>query len=309
MTARIDLITGFLGAGKTAFIQRCGEWLRRGGVPYVVVENEFGVANVDSAMLKSDGAQVVELSGGCICCGLKRDFRVLLGDLSRPGLRIVVEPSGIFNPHDFFDVALDPTLRDKCVLGTVITVVDPHALQGMDGGALEILREQAGCSGMVVVSKTGGMSPGELGECTARVRNMLVLDADFPVEARPWEQFDEADFGRFFGMATAPAQRKRREWNHAAMFESRLVFGVAAFSEDEIRECVATFFSDAAHDGAVRVKGYLKAERGGYYEINCTPGDRLVRLVDVKTRPFLTVIGKKLDRERLAETFKSARVG
>lgn len=309
MAATVDLITGFLGAGKTTFIRSYGAWLRRRGIPYVVVENEFGIASVDSAILKNDGAQVAELSGGCICCGLKRDFAVLLSDVGRTGARIVVEPSGIFNPHDFFDIVFDPTLKDQCQLGGVVTIVDPHSFSSLDESTLDMLREQINCSRYAILSKTDGLPPERAAVHAWDVRNLIENPSVAGVEARPWEQFGDDDYERFF-FAEAPfTPRSRRQWNHSAMFETALVFGVSVFTENEILERIDVLSKSSAFGTIIRVKGYLKPAGEGYFEVNCTPRDRSIRRVDGKHRPFLTVIGRSLNRELLAKLFKDAKVG
>ena len=71
MITYLDVITGFLGAGKTTFLERYADHLRRTGVSFCIIENEFGRAGVDGAQLRQSGAQVRELSGGCVCCALK----------------------------------------------------------------------------------------------------------------------------------------------------------------------------------------------------------------------------------------------
>ena len=122
MTAVIDLVTGFLGAGKTTFIERYVTALERAGVRCAVVENEFGAAGVDGAMLRAAGRDVRELTGGCICCGLKVGFHDLLRELAAAGRvdRIVVEPSGIFDPDDYFDVVESPAVRAHAQPGALV---------------------------------------------------------------------------------------------------------------------------------------------------------------------------------------------
>ena len=95
----VDLITGFLGAGKTTFLQKYTDYLARQGIRFAVVENEFGAAGVDTAALQAGGQPpaVYELTGGCICCTLKQSFHEMLSGLAGRYARILVEPSGLFN--------------------------------------------------------------------------------------------------------------------------------------------------------------------------------------------------------------------
>lgn len=82
---KIDLINGFLGSGKTTFIHRYLPWLTARGERVAVIENEFGTAGMDTAILSQTGVQVRELSGGCVCCGQKVNFYRLLRELCASG--------------------------------------------------------------------------------------------------------------------------------------------------------------------------------------------------------------------------------
>ena len=97
---KLDLVTGFLGAGKTTLISRFCRYFTGQGWRFGVVENEFGAAGVDSAILREVFGEVRELSGGCICCTLKSGFYTLLEELSHTCDRVIVEPSGLYNLDD-----------------------------------------------------------------------------------------------------------------------------------------------------------------------------------------------------------------
>ena len=101
--ANIDLITGFLGAGKTTFIRKYAEYLDSIGVTCIVIENEYGSTGIDSRILQADGITTDELFGGCICCTLKVGFHDMLYTLSDKVDRIIVEPSGVYDVSQFFE--------------------------------------------------------------------------------------------------------------------------------------------------------------------------------------------------------------
>ena len=127
------MVTGFLGAGKTSFIKLYARWLEKNGVRYAIIENEFGMSGIDSSILRNSCGDVTELSGGCICCGLKVNFYSLLQELAGNGNydRIIVEPSGIFNLDDFLDVINSLSEKNILELGTIITVAEPEYISPM----------------------------------------------------------------------------------------------------------------------------------------------------------------------------------
>ena len=111
---QVDLITGFLGAGKTTFLRRYAAWWAGQGVKVCVLENDFGAVNVDAMLLQDLEAQGVELetiSGGCDCDTHQRRMRTKLISMAMRGFeRVIVEPSGIFDVDEFFDVLRDEPL-------------------------------------------------------------------------------------------------------------------------------------------------------------------------------------------------------
>ena len=116
---QVDLITGFLGAGKTTFLRRYAAWWAGQGVKVCVLENDFGAVNVDAMLLQDLEARGVELetiSGGCDCDTHQRRMRTKLISMAMRGFeRVIVEPSGIFDVDEFFDVLRDePVSAGQC---------------------------------------------------------------------------------------------------------------------------------------------------------------------------------------------------
>ena len=111
---QVDLITGFLGAGKTTFLRRYAAYLAGQGERVCILENDFGAVNVD-AMLVQDllelGCEIETISGGCDCDTHQRRMRTKLISMAMRGFtRVLVEPSGIFDVDEFFDVLRDDPL-------------------------------------------------------------------------------------------------------------------------------------------------------------------------------------------------------
>ncbi len=150
--ANIDLITGFLGAGKTTFIRKYARYLDSIGETYVVIENEYGSKGIDSMILQADGITTDELFGGCICCTLKVGFHDMLMSFADKVDRIIVEPSGVYDISQFYTVTSSDELKTKCSIGNVVCVVDPTKLNSLDELSREMLRRQCVSAGAVVFS-------------------------------------------------------------------------------------------------------------------------------------------------------------
>ena len=123
---KIDVISGFLGAGKTTFANKLLEYYMSLGLTPAYIANEFGEAVLDAQVIESKGFTAVQMEGGCICCSLKDDVTTTLIsvlDAFSPDV-IVFEPSGVFVFDNFFDIVKEDSLREKCVIGNVFTIID-----------------------------------------------------------------------------------------------------------------------------------------------------------------------------------------
>ena len=154
---QVDLITGFLGAGKTTFLRRYAAWWAGQDVKVCVLENDFGAVNVDAMLLQDLEAQGVELetiSGGCDCDTHQRRMRTKLISMAMRGFgRVIVEPSGIFDVDEFFDVLRDEPLDRWYQLGNVIAIVDALLPEELSPQAEYILASESAWAGSVLLSR------------------------------------------------------------------------------------------------------------------------------------------------------------
>ncbi len=125
---QVDLITGFLGAGKTTFLRRYVRYLVEQGHNVCILENDFGAVNVDAMLVQEvlgPGCDLETISGGCDCDTHQRRMRTKLISMAMRGFeRVIVEPSGIFDVDEFFDILRDEPLDRWYQLGNVIAIVD-----------------------------------------------------------------------------------------------------------------------------------------------------------------------------------------
>ena len=123
---QIDMISGFLGAGKTTFANRILDYYAKKGFHPVYIVNEFGETRLDADIMEKEGFTSVEIRGGCVCCTLKGDIEIAITKVIEQyhPTHIVFEPSGVFVFNNFFEVLNSDMLRNKCEIGNVITIVD-----------------------------------------------------------------------------------------------------------------------------------------------------------------------------------------
>ena len=174
---QVDLITGFLGAGKTTFLRRYAAYLAGQGERVCILENDFGAVNVD-AMLVQDllelGCEIETISGGCDCDTHQRRMRTKLISMAMRGFtRVLVEPSGIFDVDEFFDVLRDDPLDRWYQLGNVIAIVDALLPEQLSPQADYVLASECANAGLVLLSRSQLAKPGQCEAAVAHLKRAL----------------------------------------------------------------------------------------------------------------------------------------
>ena len=167
---RIEIISGFLGAGKTTLINRLIHEAYE-GEKLVLIENEFGDIGIDSGFLQDSGVQIAEMNSGCICCSLVGDFSKALSEVVttyHPD-RILIEPSGVGKLSDVTKAVLSAEL-DGAVLGSAVVVVDVNKCKMYMKNFGEFFNDQISHAGCIVFSHTDHTTEQKLSEALRLVR-------------------------------------------------------------------------------------------------------------------------------------------
>ena len=186
---KIDIVSGFLGAGKTTLIKKLlaeafpGEKL-------VLIENEFGEISIDGGFLKDSGVQISEMSSGCICCSLVGDFNKALKDVHEqfhPD-RILIEPSGVGKLSDVI-VAVENTVKDvpDMKLNSFVTVADATKVKIYMKNFGEFYNNQIESAGTIILSRTQRLSQEKLEAAVALLREK---NPNAAILTTPWDQLN-----------------------------------------------------------------------------------------------------------------------
>ena len=188
---KIDVVSGFLGAGKTTLIKKLlSEALK--GQDTVLIENEFGEIGVDGGFLKEAGIEIKEMNSGCICCSLVGDFGTSLHEVIEqyhPG-RIIIEPSGVGKLSDVMKAIVEANLGDDIVLNSAVAVVDASKAKMYIKNFGEFFNNQIENAGTIVLSRTQDISEEKLAKAIEMIRE---LNAKATIITTPWEQLDGKD--------------------------------------------------------------------------------------------------------------------
>ena len=186
---KIDIVSGFLGAGKTTLIKKLLAEAYR-GEKLVLIENEFGEISIDGGFLKDSGVQISEMSSGCICCSLVGDFGEALKEVQaqfHPD-RILIEPSGVGKLSDVI-VAVQNTVKDipDMKLNSFVTVADAGKVKVYMKNFGEFYNNQIESAGAIILSRTQKLSQEKLEAAVALLREK---NPDAAILTTPWDKLD-----------------------------------------------------------------------------------------------------------------------
>lgn len=234
---KIDIVSGFLGAGKTTLIKKLLDEAYK-GEKLVLIENEFGEISIDGGFLKDAGIQISEMSSGCICCSLVGDFGRALKDVQKqfnPD-RILIEPSGVGKLSDVV-AAVQNTIQEdpELQLNSFVTVADGGKVKVYMKNFGEFYNNQVESAGTIILSRTQKMTPEKLEAAVALLREK---NPDAAIITTPWDQLDgKAILSAIEKTSLADELLERIRAEHAAEAE-----------EDEEEECGCHDHHDHDHD-------------------------------------------------------------
>lgn len=183
---KIDIISGFLGAGKTTFIKKMIDEVFK-GEKIVLIENEFGEVGIDGGFLKDAGIEITEMNSGCICCSLVGDFGKNLHeviDKYHPD-RILIEPSGVGKLSDVMKSVIDIEKEEDVKLNGLVTVVNALKASKQMKAFGEFFNNQIEYATVVVLSRSQNATPEQLEQCVKQIQS---LNTKAAIITTPWEE-------------------------------------------------------------------------------------------------------------------------
>lgn len=307
--AKVDLITGFLGSGKTTFIKRYARYLLGRGERLGIIENDYGAISVDRMLLDEELGDeceiemVVAADEDCY----KRRFKTKLISMGMLGFdRVIVEPSGIFDVDEFFDVLHEEPLDRWYEVGNVVAIVDAGLTGDLSEESKYLLASQVAGAGSIVLSKTDGMGSKELEKTIDRL-NQLMQQFECDREIMPqqvlkkhWEELTGADFEEIAQGHYVSAGFVKRPFVSLPDSYQSLFYYHLAMGEEQIVSMTEELFSHDDYGEIYRIKGYISSGDHGWIKLNATKKEREIERVEAG-QEVLIVIGEKMNRERIGE--------
>lgn len=324
---KIDLITGFLGSGKTTFIKKYGAYLMRQGLKVGILENDYGAVNVDMMLmqdLQAEGCGLEMVAGGCDADCHRRRFKTKLIAMGMSGYdRVIVEPSGIFDVDEFFDALHEDPLDCWYEIGSVIAIVDAGLEEQMSEQSDYLLASQVANAGRIVLSHVQETTPEDISRTIGHINRALdmvkcrrrfdpenvagMMDSaglngaestgdmaeskKYIIVAQDWDMLtDETLQGVMNSGYISEDYVKILEEDSSY---SSLYFMNIRIPQEELTAKVQALMQDSGCGQIFRIKGFMQLADDSWIELNATHKQITIRPIP-KGQEIIIVIGEGL---------------
>lgn len=316
---KIDIISGFLGAGKTTLIKKLLKEAL-GQEKVVLIENEFGEIGIDGGFLKEAGIQVTEMNSGCICCSLVGDFGTALREVVSQYApdRIIIEPSGVGKLSDVIKAVQKETENCSLTLNSFVTVADAKKCKMYMKNFGEFYNNQVEYSGTVILSRTAQMPEEKLGQAVELIREHNQKAA---VITTPWEELDGEKIlavmeeGNQLEMELLEEEEicpecghhhsHGEEHHHHAdeVFTSWGSETPKKYEKEAMEQILKDLSGTDCYGTILRAKGIVEGPDHTWLHFDLVPGEYEVREGEADYTGRICVIGSDLDTEKIQALF------
>lgn len=340
---KIDVISGFLGAGKTTFIKRLVEGNKDKGKT-IIIENEFGEIGIDGGFLKNSGIEIKEMNSGCICCSLAGDFEASLRELLEkysPN-RVIIEPSGVGKLSDVLKAVSDVEKDLPVESNSAVTVVDVKKCKMYMKNFGEFFNNQIQFANTIILSRTDLADDKNIEEAVALIKG---VNPDATIVTTPLDKLSDEKIEE---MLSKPIDLKselleelakehehhhhhhdhdehcehehhhdhhdhcgcghdHHDHHHADdVFDSWGMEQVPAIGEDKLKSILDGFADEEKYGVILRAKGMIKdANSDDWFYFDLVPGENDIRRGDAEYTGKVCVIGAGLKSEELKKCFRA----
>lgn len=340
---KIDIISGFLGAGKTTLIKKLIEEAFQ-GQKLVLIENEFGEIGIDGGFLKDAGIQITEMNSGCICCSLVGDFTAALEQVIEtyhPD-RIMIEPSGVGKLSDVVGAVLRVGDKEDITINSMVTVADATKCKMYMKNFGEFYNDQIETASTIILSRTQTMKQDRLEKAVSLIQEKNKKGAQ--IITTPWDQLTGTQILQVIEKSSNLEQELLKELeehrheehhhehhhhedhehhdhhdheeecscgchHHHHADEVFISWGKetpAKYSKEELADILHKLSEETEYGMILRAKGMLPTQDGEWMYFDLVPGEYEIRTGSPDYTGRICVIGSQLQEEKLMELFHLA---
>ncbi|HSQ89307.1 GTP-binding protein [Romboutsia sp.] len=299
---KVDIISGFLGSGKTTLIKKLLHSFNNEKV--VIIENEFGKIGIDGEIIKKDGFEVIELQNGCICCSIKLNFKDTILEIIKelnPD-RIIIEPTGIGLLSEIIAMLNDCKIKESCVINSLITVVDGINYFDYIDSFGDFFEDQILNASMLIISKSQFIDDNILNDILNSLKN---INKRAYIVSENWEDLSSKDIINLLNgnVLSDLNYLHKKEINETMKgITSISIEPSDTYNIDELESIFENLKSER-FGKVIRGKGFLDSNNK-LLEFNYINGHYTINESKIKTNPKICIIGKNLKKDNIINIFR-----
>jgi len=320
LKTKIDILSGFLGAGKTMLIKKLiSEKLQHENI--VIIENEFGEIGIDGSILKGSNVQVREINAGCICCTVSSDFSKAIKEVIERfnPTRIIIEPSGVGKLSDILNVCKAEEIKKLAIINMIITVVDGLKYHTYIKNFSEFYKNQIQNANTLIISRSQKLSLYKLLEV---VESLQTINTKANIITTPWDNIKAEkiiaiseskghDTLDGINLVKKPmlAGKIRNSVNHKAneVFQTVGIETPKVFSKKSLEGFLQVMEKDSTYGTILRAKGIVETEEKKWIQFDYVPEEFQMRESHPEYTGRVCVIGSGLNKEAIKKLFLNSK--
>ena len=319
MKTKLDIISGFLGAGKTTLIQKLiGEKLFEEQL--AIIENEFGEIGIDGSLLKRGGVKIKEINSGCICCTLVGDFEIAIEEIIstyHPD-RLIIEPSGVGKLSDVIKACETPHIKELVDINMIITVVDVLKYKTYMKNFGAFFENQIRYAKTIILSRTQKADDQKIALAVADIQRK---NSKASIITTPWEALDatlmlsvaeqdvslslENHVKALHAQNVMSIQVEGDFHNHSAdaVFDVWSMETPRCYDKEELKRILESLNTETKYGLVLRGKGILQMHSKEWIQFDYVPEEIGIQMTQADYTGRLCIIGKQLNKEEINNLF------
>ena len=310
MKVKIDIFSGFLGAGKTFLIKKL---INEGAYNenIAIIENEFGEVSIDALILKDSNIKVKEINSGCICCEVTGDFKeAILEVINKYNVtKLIIEPSGVAKLTDIINVFKEQKLRDKVEIDNIITVIDPEKFDIYFRNFKDFYEDQILNTKKIILSRTQNLKRDYIEKMLLQIKDInerasIISDNWTNVKSSDILDNNEKAPVSIRGFkGTNPMLKTIERTKAKDIFESFAIYPKFEFSKLELISKFKFISASKSFGDVIRAKGVVKLKNDSFGQFDFVKDEFEIRKINNIKSSVISFIGVNLNKKEIEKLF------
>ncbi|MDV4149663.1 GTP-binding protein [Clostridium sp. AL.422] len=310
MKIKIDIFSGFLGAGKTFLIKKL---INEGAYNenIAIIENEFGEVSIDALILRDSNIKVKEINSGCICCEVTGDFKEAILEVINKynPSRLIVEPSGVAKLTDIIKIFKEPKLKEKIQIDNIITVIDPEKFDTYFKNFKDFYEDQILNTKKIVISRAQNLEKENLDNILMKIKKInkkaVIISEDWRkikgINILYNEESNNININEYSGIK---AKLRTIESTKAKdVFESFAIYPNDKFSKLELLSKFKFISTTSSFGDVIRAKGVVKLKDNSFGQFDFVKDEFEIRKINNSRSSVISFIGVNLNKKEIEKLF------